>query len=139
MTPNVKKIPSIEVKVDELWRLKTTKSGSPSVLNTYGKKILSDSKVADIVSPYYEEIVRLVKEQNPTNPYKVQETLIDVLTEFRNRETIKEELEKAAFSAGSDINTILFVAAIHFRDKVIKELGFNVNEIDQYDPKRKAE
>ena len=139
MKPHVGKIPGIEVKVEELWRNRTTVSNSPSRLNEYGEKILINSKIDKLLEPFYEEIVKIVKDSNPSNAYKVQETLINVLEKFKNKEELQDKLETAAFSAGTEVSTILFVAAIHMRDDLIAKFGFNIEEIDLHDPKNNKE
>ncbi len=136
MKPHVDKIPGMEVKVDELWRLKTTVSNSPSRLNKNGQKILKESNITEILLPFYDEIVKMVKNTNPSNAYKVQEALIDVLKGFQFREKILNQLEQSAFIAGTEVHTILFVAAIHLRDDIITKLGFSIEEIDIHDPKK---
>ncbi len=137
MKPNVAKIPMIEAKVNELWKRKVTDSNSPSVLNEYGKKILSESKIDDIISPYYDEIFKSVQSTQLSNAFQIQQLLIGTVYEYENKTEIKDKLEKAAFYAGTDISTILFVWTIFIRDRVISELGFDSNEIDEHDPESK--
>lgn len=134
MKPSVSKIPVIETKVDELWRLKTTTSGSPSILNDYGKKILKDSNIAEIILPYHDDIISLVKSKEPSNAYTAQETLIEILEGYINKQELKDKLEEAAYNAGIDVNTLLFVAAINIRDMVIESIGFKRDDIDNHDP-----
>ena len=139
MKPHVDKIPGMEVKVEDMWRNRTTVSNSPSRLNDYGEKILIESNIAKILSPFYDEITKMVENANPSNAYKIQEILIEVLEGFQNKEEIQEGLEIAAFLSGTDVKTILFVAAIHMRDDLITKLGYEINEIDIHDPKKNKE
>jgi len=101
----------------------------PLILNERGEKILKDSNIEKFfTTKYYDNIVKQVKEKSPENSYQIQEYTIEVLSNFKNKEEYREELEKAAFKSGSDISTILLVAAINIRDKIINDLGFSDNE-----------
>lgn len=128
----------IKVKVDELWRQKTTKSGSPMILNDIGKKIIVDSKISDLTNKFYSEILNSVKSLNPPNPFQAQELLISVVNKFKEKEECKSELETAAFNSGNNVDTVLFVAAIDIRDRIIQDLGFNLDDIDKHDPKNSS-
>jgi hypothetical protein len=124
----------LQIKVEELWRQKITKSESPMVLNEVGKKILLDSKIDDLTEKYFTEILLKVKSLNPENPYQAQEHLISVLGDFKDREECRNDLENAAFKSGYNVETILFVAALNIRDHIINDLGFNRDDIDKFDP-----
>lgn len=133
---NVDKIPAMEVKVDEMWRFKTTVSASPMVLNDYGKKILKDSEIEKITDKYYADILVKVKALNPKNPFQAQEILIDVVKALGNDPDCQILLQDSAFKSGTNTDTVLFVAAINIRDKIISELGFSKDDIDKHDPKK---
>lgn len=145
MKQDVGKIPGIELrliaveaKVDGLWRQNTTVSRSPMILNDVGHRIIESSKISELTDKYYDQIVRDVKVLNPPNPFQAQEVLISIVKKFKDNEDCKERLERAAFNSGYDIDTVLFVAAINIRDRVIIDLGFKMEDIDRHDPKFKA-
>jgi hypothetical protein len=125
---------TIEARVDSLWRQNTTSSNSPMVLNDLGRKILEDSKVADLIDHYYSDIIRNIKSLNPQNSFQAQETLITVVSQFRQREDCKDKLEQAAFNSAQSVDQLLFVAAINLRDKVFSDLGYDKGDIDRRDP-----
>jgi hypothetical protein len=137
MQPHTAKIPSIEFKVEELWRQKIAKSGSPLVLNDYGKKILKDSNIEEFTTKERVHILEELKNRKPENAFQAQESLIEVLTEYKDKPEYKSYLENASYLSGADIMTILFAAAINIRDSILHELNFKRDDIDSYDPKKK--
>jgi hypothetical protein len=128
----------LKVKVDELWRKNTTTSGSPMILNENGKKVLIDSNIKSLTNKYYPEILNQVKSLNPPNPFQAQELLIQIVGKYRDKEECKNELESAAYNSGNNVETVLFVAAIDIRDKIVSDLGFSVDDIDLHDPSKKS-
>jgi hypothetical protein len=142
MQETLKDVPKIKysfgqmtVKVDTLWRNHLSKSNSPVILNEIGIKVLESSKISEFTDFYYVEILEKVKGKNPLNPYQAQESLIQIVSEYQNMEECKLKLQEAAFNSGYDINSVLYVAAINIRDKIISDLGFKVEDIDKHDPK----
>ncbi|MEK6783772.1 MAG: hypothetical protein AABY93_18880 [Bacteroidota bacterium] len=133
---NVAKISGMEVKVEELWRQKTTQSASPMILNAVGKKIMSDSKIKELTDKYYTDILSSVKDKNPENPFQAQEILINVVKLYKDKDECKLKLEEAAFNSGNNVDTILFVAAIDIRDQIVLDLGFSRDDIDKHDPSK---
>lgn len=113
------------VKVDVLWQEHMSKSNSPIVLNEAGLRVLEASKIGDFASTYYGEILLKVKATKPQNPYQAQQTLISVLSSYQHVDECRPKLEELAFSSGSDVNSLLFVAALTIRDRIILELGFS--------------
>ncbi len=128
----------MNVKVEELWRERLSKSKSPIVLNETGRKVLETSKIGDSIMKYYQDILARVKAQSPENPFQAQESLIKIVASYKEIEECKPMLETAAFNSGFDVNSVLYVAALAIRDKIIEDLGFKRDDIDKHDPKNKA-
>lgn len=136
---SIKPLPLIEDRVNELWRQRATKSDSPIKLNDFGQKILEESNIGEFTEKYYSAILEKVKVREPANAYQAQEILIDEVSGFKGQGSYSNDLENAAFNSGTDVDTVLLVAAVDVRDKVLKDLGFNRDDIDRHDPKKKAE
>jgi len=137
MKPDVKMIPVIKEKIDVLWATRFTTPGSPLVLTDKGKKVLKDSKIEKFTNEYFNEILEQVKKKNYQNAYQAQEALISIVREYKNKHDCKNKLENAAFIAGVDVDSVLLVAAINIRNRIIKELHFKIDDIDKYDPSKK--
>lgn len=131
---DVKKIPILEVKVDAMWVSKYAQSQSPLQLNERGKKVLTDSAISEIVDNKYNDILETVKKLAPKNAYEAQEFIQSAVNAFMNDAELKNTLESRAFKTGENIFVILFVGSIYIRDRIIKELGFSVDDIDKYAP-----
>jgi len=133
------RVPKIEDNIIKLYQRKYTGTGSPRYLNDYGKKILKDSGIEYFIEKHYDEIVKIVKEEDITNAYKAEETIIDVLARYKDRDEYIGEFETRAFKGGTDVSTLLFVVAIHIRDKIFKSIGLKVEDIDKDKPKKKRQ
>jgi len=137
LKPDVKEIPIINAKVNILWTDRFTESKSPMILNEKGEKILKDSKIEELTNKYFIQILDQIKQRNPQNAYQAQEILIEVVRNFKDTPECKNKLEEAAFITGVDIDSVLLVAAVNIRDKIIKDLNFERDDIDKYAPKNK--
>jgi hypothetical protein len=117
------KMTEMHVKVEELWRVRTTGSNSPLILNSVGKKILHSSQIEHFISDNYKTIVDKVKARKPKNSFQIQEEVIHALYSFKKNPEFKTKFENCAFNSGTDIDTVLFVAAINVRDSILKEIN----------------
>lgn len=133
------KIISMDIKVEKMWRERTTVKHSPSVLNKSGQKILDDSNIKEFTDKYFNDIIYKVKKLTPKNAYEAQEFLINVVRDLKNKDSYRDELEESISKSCSDIDTILFVAAINMRDIVIEYLNFKREDIDKFDPQKGIE
>ena len=132
--PDVRMIPVVKERVDVLWTLRFVSAGSPKILTEKGKQVLRDSKIEDFTTEYYSDIINQVKERNLQNPYQVQEALIEIVGNYKNKEICKNNFENAAFITCVDVDSILLVAAINIRDKVFCDLGMKFEDVDKFDP-----
>jgi hypothetical protein len=109
-----------------------TESHSPRQLTSEGERILKSSGINDVVDSKFNVIVSKVRSLNPENAYRAEKATIDVVRELGKDPTIKDAVEEGAFNSGSLVDVVLFVGAIYIRDRVLKELGFNSEEIDKH-------
>jgi hypothetical protein len=114
------------VKVDVLWHNHLIKSNSPMVLNDEGLRLLHESGIGTFAEIHYAEIISEVKKISPQNAYQAQEALSVVLNKYQTIDTNKLMFEEAAFLSGSDVDSLLFVAALSIRDRLISDLGFTI-------------
>ncbi|MBA7533427.1 hypothetical protein ES705_25666 [subsurface metagenome] len=118
-------------KIDKLNESDYVGGKSPMILNPKGEKVLKESGISYFVEEHYDEILNLVKAGNTSNAYKAEGTIINILKSYKNRDEYIGELETRAFKSGTDVSTLLFVAAIHIRDKIFKSLNLEVVDIDK--------
>lgn len=119
------KLEVVQVKLEFLWNHHLGVSRSPMVLNETGLRLLEKSRIDQFADEHYAEIVSKVRAAGPQNAYQAQQTLISVLSSYQHVEAYRTKLEETAFASGSDLNSLLFVAALTIRDRVIEDLGFN--------------
>lgn len=117
-------IAQMQMKLEVMWQHHLSKSNSPKVLNEAGLKALEASKIGSFVNDQYEQILFEVRNLEPKNAYQAQETLINVVNRFKHEGYCIDMLQEAAFASGYDIDSLLFVAALSIRDRVISDLGF---------------
>lgn len=129
------RLSKVEIRLDGLWERYFSVNKSPVQLNDNGLKVLEDSGIKKIVEDRFKIIVDKVKEKNPQNAYQAQEFVKNIVEDFKNDISLKNILENGAFKSGVDVFTILFVGAIYIRDKVLIQVGFNIDDIDKFQPK----
>jgi hypothetical protein len=78
-----------------------------------------------------------VRELNPVNAYQAEQDIIKVVQRLVLDPKCQNSLEISAFQTSQSVSTILYVGAIYVRDKIIKEIGLDVLDIDKHDPDKK--
>ncbi len=129
-----KDIADIKGKVQILWQDRTSAANSPRALNAKGMDILENSGVKPIVEERTEELTEAVRAQNPTNAYKAEQAVLEVVDNLKNDSAIKDTIQNGAYKVGSTVDEVLFVGAIYIRDRILDELKMNVADIDQHQP-----
>ncbi len=124
-------IGDIQGKVTLLWEAKVSASNSPRVLNETGVKIVNESGVKDILDEVFPAIIEQVRSQNPANAYQAETSTIEAVAALKNNSDLATKLENGAFKTGSDVDLVLFAGALDIRDKVLRELGLNPDDIDK--------
>lgn len=116
-------------KVDILWNVQFGQARSPFVFNEFGKSILKKSKIEDIIHENYKNILNEVKKCKPRNPYQAQERLVEKIEDLAKDEKYRDDLENRAFVSNTNVYGVLFVGAMIIRDKLLKDLGFDIENI----------
>ena len=117
--------------------LQLSQSNSPRQLSELGKKVLADSKIDEIIDTQYDRILEEVRASDPKNAYQAQEAIYSAVDNLFLDEPVRDLVEQGAFLSGYTPKDVLFVGALNVRDKILKELNLNIDDIDKYDPKNK--
>jgi hypothetical protein len=112
------------------------RSNSPRTLSDDGIKVLNNSGINAIVDDKYNFIVKQVKKIKPENPYQAELAVLDVVSHLVDDPVLKDAVEEGAFKSGYFVPSVLFVGGLYIRNRVLKELGFSVGDIDKHDPKK---
>ncbi len=109
-------------------------SNSPRRLSDEGKRVLENSGTNEIVDDKFDLIVKEVTKRKPENSYQAEKDVFDVVEGLISDPVIKDAMENGAFQSGYPLPAVLFVAGLYIRDRVLKKLGFDVDEIDKNVP-----
>lgn len=136
ITPSLKdvreRLVGVETKVNALWKDRIAPQHSPRQLNEVGKIILNESGIKEIVDKKRDELLKIVKERNPDNPYDAEQFILSAMQELpKHCPDMIGDLKKGAFKTGADIESVLFVGAIYLRNLIFPELGFSLGDLDK--------
>lgn len=122
----------VEDHVETLWKNKLAPTHSPRQLNEAGSRILEESGIQQLIEEKKRVLLEKIREKQPTNPYDAERSIEEVtlLIPKLFPETI-DTLKNGAFKTGSDIDAILFVGSIYLRNKIFKDLGFDIDDLDK--------
>jgi len=129
------KLNKIELSIEQLKGAKVSFSNSPMTLNEFGKKVLDQSKIREVIDANYDYILSEVKKKDITNAYRIQESVFEVVKGLKDIPEYTKDIEDRAFRSGVDVDTVLIVGAIDIRDTIITELGCKVEDLDTPDKK----
>lgn len=117
-------IADMKSKTDILWELRFASNKSPLALNETGKRVFEVSGIKEIVDEAAPRLLGALKEKNPKNAYQLQECAKEVMLGLKQNPEIVSRLEEGAFNAGVDVDTVLFVGSLYFRDLILPEFQF---------------
>jgi hypothetical protein len=122
----------LEDRVDSLWKDKLAPARSPRVLNARGRKILRESGIQEIVEGKRQELERMLRMSHPATAYDAERLAILAVMGLPNRSPeIVSKLKEGAFRVGAEMDSVLFVGGLYFRDTALPKLGFGVNYADR--------
>jgi len=116
---------------------KTVKSHSPISLTEKGIEIATEIKAREKVANHWDEIKELIKVESLSNPYDIQVECMEKAQNCFNSlftEEEKSEIKLHAFKIGMNLMEIYPIIGVKIRDKILKEKGINVDDIDKHDP-----
>ena len=122
----------VESRVGDLWADRFAPAHSPRQLNDRGYNILEESGIKEIVNNKKSDLLNLVKQRNPANPYDAEIVIMEIMKELPTHcPDIIENLKQGAFKVGADIDAVLFVGGIYLRNLISKDLGLGLNDLDK--------
>lgn len=109
---------------------------SPVNLSERGEKVLIDSKGKYFVDNNYSELKKSVEERTPQTSYDIQEVSRTVIEGLRNDPRIND-IKDYLFKEGMRLEEIIDVLGIYLRNKILKEKGISIDDIDKYTQSKK--
>lgn len=108
-------------------------SSSPIRLTSKGEELLSLCGAKEIVDKEENKkriIDKILADPKPTNAYDAQEKVKQIIKEMAN-DPIFVPLKNYAFQKGIDLDVILNIISIYFRDFALEKLGFKTEDLDK--------
>jgi len=112
------------------------KRKSPISLTDRGNTLLNLSGGKKFVDDNFSELHKSVEKMTPKTSYDVQEDSKEVVNGLKEDERINP-LKDYLFKDGSSLDDLFFVMGIYLRDKILKEKGWDVGDIDIYEQTNK--
>lgn len=123
---------AVEVKVNSMWKDGYAPANSPRQLNSRGNNILEESGIKKIVEDERENLLTIVKKKDIKNAYDAEERIFKIMMNLpKHCPEMVDGLKTGAFNAGVDLDVVLFVGAIHLRNLIFKDLGFEIGDLDK--------
>jgi hypothetical protein len=113
---------------------KVTESHSPRQLNDYGKRVLEQSGVKDIVEAQFDALVKKVRSQKPQNAYQGEQLILNAVEALRANPELKNKIEDGAYQSGDTVDTVLLVGGVYIRDRILEKLDLKPEDIDNNKP-----
>lgn len=120
--------------------LTTIKAASPIKLTPLGQEISDTLIVPAKVNAHWEAISAEIARKNPQNPYDIQSVALAIARNCFDKIFTEEERNEAktvAFNKGMNLLEIYPIIGIEIRNRVMKEKGLPLDEIDRHDPAKK--
>ena len=122
----------VESRVSDLWEAKLSFTSSPRQLNEIGNRILTESGINTIIESKQNDLLRIVKEKNPSTAYDAERIILDTVMKIPELyPNLVNNLKEGAFRVGKDIDTLLFVGGLHLRNRIFETLGFSLTDLDK--------
>ncbi len=104
---------------------------SPITLSELGRKILNESGVKDAADKYRDMLLEKIQAQNPRGAYDVQEATRLIFQAFDFGDEFLNRFKEYCFNEGQwELSDLEEVGAIYFRDIALKELGFDIMDLN---------
>ena len=119
------KVSEMYPKLEILWKNQAVPAHSRRSFNEYGKKVLNESGVKEIIDKKKDELFTIVKAKGATNIYDAEQDILSVVKDvLGNSPDIVEKLKPGAFNTGADLDMVFLVGGIYLRDLILPDLGF---------------
>jgi hypothetical protein len=115
----------VEDRVDSLWKDRLAPAQSLRALNGRGLEILDKSGIKDVIDEHWAELEDMLRAKRPQNAYDAErEALACVMALPKRVPELLDRIKPGAFRIGADIDGVLFVGGVYFRDAILPALGF---------------
>jgi hypothetical protein len=101
-----------------------TKRESRVSLTDRGQGLLKDSGGEEFIDRYFDELFKTLEKRKPKTAYDVQEYAVSVL-EDKTDDNSFNELKEYIYWEGLEIEKLVGVMGIYFRDKALAKLSMN--------------
>ena len=124
-----------ETRIEERGNKGLAKNKSPIDLTEKGLDLLRESGGQEWIITNRLELIKAIKDKNPTSAYDVQEYSKEVLKDIVAKNDPKlKPLKDYAYAKGISLDDIIFVMSIHLRNEAMPEFkGYNVADIHDND------
>mgnify|MGYP001603805387 CR=1 FL=1 len=112
------------------------KRRSPLSLTERGLIFLESSGGQKFIDDHAPELINKVREKNPKTAYDVQELSNEIVANLKDDEKMNP-LKEFLFKDGSSLDDLVTVMGDYLRDKILRELNWNVEDIDKHSPMTK--
>lgn len=132
---------TIETKVNMIYQ-NTNPTGmarrrSPIALTEIGEETMKSLGAQDIFRDYAVRLIAIVEGKNPKNPYDIQQIAFEVakkdLLAMMNEKEI-DKIKTEAYNRGALVEDITEIFGILLRDKILKDKGFFLTDVDRHSP-----
>ena len=122
-----------EDRVETLWKDKFAPAHSPRQLNERGNDVLKTSGIKEIIDQKKDELLKIIKTKDISNPYDAEQTILAVVGEMpKHCPDVVDKIKDGAFKSGVDIEGVLFVGGLYLRNLIFKpNLGFDLIDLDK--------
>lgn len=105
---------------------------SPRRLTPKGKNVLIKSGIKAVIDANKDKILTLAIDKNPKTAYDAEICVLEVVSSFiKSDEPLLNTIKEKTFKLGEDLNIVLFVGGIYFRDYALPKLGFEIGDVDK--------
>lgn len=128
-------IPDISNKVNVLWeewKSKYSNSNSLTVLNENGINILKMSNIGEIIKPHLGEIIENLKIENIDGIFCVEKHIIYEFHALAKLPEVVQKMKIAQNESNTGLYSLLYIAALYYKDHILMELGFTKEDIDEH-------
>jgi len=119
----------------------TVKAASPIKLTSIGLEISKALNIPMMVDGHWDVIKSEIEKRNPQNPYDIQSVAMSIARrcfEHIFSEAEQNAIKTYAFGRGMNLLEIFPIIAIEIRDRVLKERGIPLEDVDKHDPAKQA-
>jgi hypothetical protein len=123
----------VEERVNTMWGRNVATSNSPRQLNEYGKKVLKESGIKEIIDEKKDTLLPLVQAKGAKNAYDAEQAVLSVVEKLPEHcPDVVDRLKTGAFNAGATLDTVFLVGGLYLRDLIFPALGFSLDSIDTH-------